>query len=316
MAELSNPMSGARDTQCTSWDEFIRALRHTRGDPVGDRIYRGHALPQWSLSSTWQRHVDRLRDLGHARNVRELFGSQSSYEECRDLGLNQFKTLAKTMPEISSLSLKTDDEWWAFGRHFGLRTPLLDWSRSPFIAAFWALAERALSDDPVGDPSSPNLEAASGQPIVVWELCWDADAFEKYRSEIRLIDNVRYERHRQRAQQGVFTWLEHDTHTDVESYLRSRNLASRLNRYEIACRSRGEIMEALADLDRMNINYATVFPDPHGAARHGNLLAGRQTDSTAFLAYAERSQRALNRHLEQLSQAGHALSDSVGSSER
>ena len=49
-------------------------------------------------------------------------------------------------------------------------------------------------------------------------------------SEFDMITNDIYELHRQRAQRGVFTWLEHDQYVDVERYLESRDLGRLLRR--------------------------------------------------------------------------------------
>ncbi|MCY3782455.1 MAG: FRG domain-containing protein [Chloroflexi bacterium] len=273
--------SGIRVTQCESWDAFIQALRVTGGKQIGGRIYRGHAKPEWKLSSTWERFIAYL-SRGMPRTREEFFGphdgferfssrhsSIGNYEQARDANLLAFKWLAGTMPELPERTLETDDDWWTFGRHHGLNTPLLDWSRSPFVAAFWAFSERVISENPhLGSPN-PEAITSSGPPVVVWELSCTRDVFVD--GEFSFIDNVRYELHRQRAQQGVFTRLEHDAYIEIESYLASRDLGHLLERYEIQyARS---VNAAISDLDRMNIHFGTVYPDPGGAARQANLAS-------------------------------------------
>ena len=171
------------------------------------------------------------------------------------------------MPEIPLSKTDPDVDWWTFGRHYGLNTPLLDWSWSPFIAAFWAFADRMTRENPhLGGPN-PQWPKASRSPVVIWELSRKDDTFVD--KEFSLIDNVQYELHRQRAQQGIFTWLEHDMYIDIETYLASRNLGDILERYEIPYG--GSVGDAISDLLRMNIHYATVYPDPEGAAKQANL---------------------------------------------
>lgn len=50
--------------------------------------------------------------------------------------LRQFKKRARAHLDIS---LENDTEWLVLGRHYGLPTRLLDWTRSPLVAAFFAV---------------------------------------------------------------------------------------------------------------------------------------------------------------------------------
>ncbi len=272
--------SSIRVTQCESWDEFIQALRVAGNKPLANRIYRGHANPDWRLSSLWERRLaNENLNLSHDVEVESEFRDGyrnfysrrlhrgTSYDQLRIEELSQFKRWAAAMPEIPLAKSDPDVDWWTFGRHYGLKTPLLDWSWSPFIAAFWAFADRMTRENPHLEGPSPQWPKASLSPVVVWELSINDGIFAE--GAFSQIDNVRYELHRQRAQQGLFTWLEHDNYIDVESYLVSRGLAHILERYEISYRS--SVGDAISDLLRMNIHYATVYPDPEGAAKQANL---------------------------------------------
>lgn len=264
--------SGVRVTSCDSWDDFIQALRITKKEPSSPRIYRGHADPDWKLSSTWERYLEKLDELVDGPRRRRFFNPER-YSQNRNQWLRRFTQLTTTMPEMPLHVLdpnSPESEKWAFGRHYGLKTPLLDWSRSPFIACFWAVMERVTDDNPDLDIPRPGMRLkTTNEPIIVWELSIPDNIFIK--GQFELVDNMRYELHRQRAQSGVFTHLEHEDYIDIEGYLKSRSIGSYLERYEVPLSTEIEICTALSDLQRMNINYATLFPDAHGAAMQSNL---------------------------------------------
>ena len=249
-------------TQCASWDEFIQALRITKSKRYARRIYRGQANTKWKLDSTWERYLDRLRT---DPLVRHEFGLDA-YKELRDIELSYFENLTAAMPEMPNQALNEIEDKWSFGRHYGLNTPLLDWTSSPFVAAFWAFVSRVISENPSIEEYTPTIEVkTSDQPVAVWELSCPKELLKK--DEFILVDNIRYELHRQRAQSGLFTYVKHDEHTDIESYLKSEGIGEFLERYEIPCSSEHDASIALSDLERMNIHFGTVFPDAYGAAR-------------------------------------------------
>ena len=282
LPEHTRRPTGVRVTRCKSWDDFIQALRFIAAKLDGRRIFRGHAYPDWKLSSTWERKLYSHHSMDGNFSRHEWYGGVDEYKRDRDKGLERFKDLAKVMPEIPLQMSDSDNDWWALGRHYGLETPLLDWSRSPFVAAFWAFAERMRFEQTRRDRQHSVLfdyqANQANQPVVVWELGYldfnpiYSEVIKVFsKNEFDLIDNATYSLHRQRVQQGLFTRLEHEKYIDVESYLASKDLGAFLERYEIPCSTMDDLSVAMSDLERMNIHYGTVFPDPHGAAMQANM---------------------------------------------
>jgi hypothetical protein len=153
-----------KQTTAKTWDEFKSAIngfraqygRHER-DLGGGKIYkrknrllfRGQSDAAWSLQTTLERTATApftvLRYMEHSvRGVHEIesFSGQ--------------KWNTKTYPELEEEIAKTQDAfrlclpeyaYLVYLRHHGFPSPLLDWSESPFVAAFFAFAEARVSEE-------------------------------------------------------------------------------------------------------------------------------------------------------------------------
>ncbi len=252
-----------RRYKCSDWSEFVRQVRIEHF--AAPRLFRGQRDCSWELSSAWERYLNRTRTRDKSRNVRELF-ADGAFEAFRDGYLERFKEHSIGLPAFQSSGLSEND-WWALGRHHGLITPLLDWTRSPYVAAFFAFLDQAEHLNPGFKTGTHDGGIQYGtQCIAVWELVLvDALAVAQ---EFEVFTSRPDSGHRQKAQQGVFTRLNHEVHLDVEAYLSSRGVAHYLAKYEV---SGQETARALADLALMNITPATMFPDLTGAASMANL---------------------------------------------
>jgi len=129
-----------------SWEAYCSAveeLKHTYNNiPV---LFRGQANSKWHLRTTLERFsksrwtirkycdlvVNCMRDFGH---LDEYTGDIPSLSDI-DLELNE--NMSQVLVHVpSSISF-----YWTFLRHHGFPSPLLDWTVSPYVAAFFAFCE-------------------------------------------------------------------------------------------------------------------------------------------------------------------------------
>lgn len=242
------------------WKDIIPDLMAERsvgdaGDSsISSMLFRGHRSASWELKSTLERKGLELPLIDeYAREIKAVKLAFESY-----LGSTWVSEFARS----EAPAPPENYEFMVYLRHHGYPTPLLDWTRSPYVASFFAFQY----------PSSE-------ESVAIF-------SFREYRSkgiperpnDSKIVccgPTIRTHK-RHYAQQAEYTycrrkingeWLYAEHEKALEGSGAARCV---LEKYILPASIRRDV---LAELDSMNINAYTLFGSEEGLAE---MLANRE----------------------------------------
>lgn len=240
------------DGVCTlkfnTFDEYYK-FYYEHMDDLRGYVWRGQKNAKWALIPTLDRIlIDRGLDV--------LEDTKKHYEN--------FLYATRGRRDKTAVNFDNEEEWWALGQHNGLATPLLDWTTSPFVAAFFAFHKESFNEMIERGIFAIHQESFKEKSSELIKSGKDSEV-------VKFIKPLSYENSRLVNQSALFT--KSPSGVDLEDWTRKYfsgvNDSVKLFRIYIPDSER-EICLRL--LNRMNINYLTLFPDLYGASKHCNMI--------------------------------------------
>ncbi len=233
-----------------SWQDFLRLVSET---PFSNWAFRGQRDATWHL---WPKIS---RELANRRVAHKHWKGQ----EHRLIWIFQRKAthFLDKVPEVGDTP-----QWMALMQHHGAPTRLVDFTWSPYVAAFFAL-EPSIADAAVWAINAPKLGTFSYGPGLA--PAQRPPSPEQALADIGVsgsdaiaIGEPYFKNRRVIAQSGTFVFP-CDIERPIDQILaKKKNLIAKLVLRGPALRKEG-----LRELYRMNITHATLFPDLDGLAR-------------------------------------------------
>lgn len=247
------------------WERFVSFILE---DPDMDKsyVYRGQADPyKWKLIPQPFR--------GAKNNVFDDIYLEHTLKDFKDniIGLNK---------DISEKSFDNDEEWWMFGRHYGLNTPLLDWTFSPYVAAFFAFSQylelqKAEQDHieyvvvyRMGNQFEDNGKGVKQFAKNYHDALTNPDHLYVFDPNFILLSERKTFYVRQKAQRGIFTKTI-PYKKDIIEYFKEKSPSETFDISGFLIKA-SDVYQGLASISKMNIHYASLYPDIEGAAKHAN----------------------------------------------
>lgn len=229
-------------------------------DPI---LFRGHADESWKLESTLEREYGFLevddyieRATACIHEIRTVLGTRvftdavPSYGQLEEINRNLGSE--RTNPKLPCI------EFFMYLRHHGFPSPLLDWTRSPYVALFFAMLPRPHRD--VMRQARPTVivlvrdsegDLIEGKPLVQCVGPYVTTHPRHYSQQTQF--TYALQRMRSKDNLGVSRWLFHDHSSAIKQCQEFKMLKV------VFPAGLGERREAIRMLQSMNITSYTLF---------------------------------------------------------
>ncbi|MFW9742376.1 FRG domain-containing protein [Vibrio parahaemolyticus] len=228
-----------KEVNLRDWEHFKEYISSNYSDEVG-YVFRGHRDSNWKIESTLTRLSQRISS--------DITPAHLEIKQLQMFKLKIRGLRGKNPPVLDS------NELWSLGQHYGLCTPLIDWSESAFIAAYFAFEH--------AEESSTGYRSIYALNRYGLEFNDDFKALP----EVEFFEPIQDDNERIVSQAGLFTKI--PTGEDLVSWLQKHNFGDYITKINVEDDYR---LDAINDLRTMNILGSTVYPDLHGAAVTCNM---------------------------------------------
>lgn len=249
--EYDDGTPGFHAIKINSMEHLTCLIEHLLQDGLRNQlIFRGQRNSDWKLQSSLEREIKSVK-------------TQEQYNEIAQKHLSNFKKLARGKIREQSLLLgnseENNEELWAIGQHLGLKTPLIDWTRSCLIALFFAFYKE-------------KTETKYRCVYRLVEYLFEMDDKQKY------IVNPKMDHYgRLTSQKGLFTYWGIDFHirsllivvnNKTSSFLPKDTIQRKLiTKYYISNKLRKDILNYL---EKYGITEDSIYPDLSGIINKAN----------------------------------------------
>lgn len=246
-----------REIRIDSWSKYVDFVSR---EPYCNCAFRGHAEEQWHLEPTVRRILIRA-------NVHPSLWCR---QEERTLRIFQ-RTASHYLQHLPAD--KDGFEWLAIMQHYGSPTRLLDFTWSPYVAAFFAL-EHATGNCAVWAFNAHELliqtqhgdEESQPHPTKLWEegayreyFLGTKKAFIWYGEPFNMNDRLI-------AQAGTFV-VPSLLNVSVDTLISNEYRRPSKILYKFVFNTQSMRQEAMGSLHSMNIKRSTLFPGLDGLAQ-------------------------------------------------
>ncbi len=240
-------VNGYSEYKITAWDDFGLVVSYFANE-LGF-IFRGQRDSDWPLSTSLDRLIERIKP-------------EIDIDSTYDFLITEFVKSIRGRTQTQKGLLAEGDELWALGQHYGLATPLLDWSKSIYVAVFFAF------EDPTPSASGWRSVYALHQNSVE-KILEKHNSKKYYRDKFAFVDPVTDHNPRLISQSGLFTRqpIGFNFSEWIQKNFKGQNEAPYLMKISIPDSER---LNVLKHLRQMNIHHGTLFPDLHGASKYCN----------------------------------------------